>query len=84
MRRRAWGFGKPTRDGSLALDYLVMQLWQFWRIVPRALERSEMADPVVGDVGILLVAAKGLEVAVTQHFSSGGVVPAAEPEAPRS
>ena len=70
QRRRAWGFGKQTNDGGLALDYLTMLLWQFWRLVPRALERSEMADPVHGDVGILLVAARGLDRAVVQCFGS--------------
>ena len=68
QRRRAWGFGKPTRDGRLTLDYLTMLLWQFWRMVPRALERSELADPAQGDVGAVLVAARGLEQAVVQCF----------------
>jgi hypothetical protein len=68
MRRRAWGFGAPTRDGGLALDYLTMLLWQFWRIVPRALERDEMADAAQGDVGVLLVAARGLDRAVVKCF----------------
>ena len=70
QRKRAWGFGKQTSDGGLALDYLTMLLWQFWRLVPRALERSGMADPVEGDVGILLVAARGLDRAVAQCFGS--------------
>jgi hypothetical protein len=69
QRRRAWGFGKQTTDGVLALDYLTMLLWQFWRLVPRALERSGMADPVHGDVGILLVAARGLDRAVVSCFA---------------
>jgi hypothetical protein len=68
QRRRAWGFGKPTRDGLLTLDYLTMLLWQFWRMVPRALERSGLADPAQGDVGMVLVAARGLEQAVVQRF----------------
>ena len=68
QRRRAWGFGKPTRDGGLVLDYLTMLLWQFWRMVPRALQRSGMADAVEGDVGVLLVAARGLERAVVTSF----------------
>ena len=70
QRRRAWGFGKPTTDGALALDYLTMLLWQFWRLVPRALERSGLADPTAGDVGVLLVAARGLERAVVQCFGA--------------
>jgi hypothetical protein len=69
QRRRAWGFGKQTSDGVLALDYLTMLLWQFWRLVPRALERSGMADSVHGDVGILLVAARGLDRAVVSCFA---------------
>jgi len=68
QRRRAWGFGKATRDGGLVLDYLTMLLWQFWRMVPRALQRSDMADAVEGDVGVLLVAARGLERAVVASF----------------
>jgi hypothetical protein len=68
QRRRAWGFGKPTLDGDLALSYLTMLLWQFWRIVPRALERSGMADASRGDVGVLLVAARALDRAVVQCF----------------
>jgi hypothetical protein len=68
QRRRAWGFGEPTRDSILTLDYLTMLLWQFWRMVPRALERSGLASPVVGDVGIVLLAARGLEQAVVQVF----------------
>ena len=69
QRRRAWGFGSQTSDGFLALDYLTMQLWQFWRLVPRALERSGMADSAQGDVGILLVAARGLDHAVVRCFA---------------
>jgi hypothetical protein len=68
QRRRAWGYGKPTRDGGLALDYLTMLLWQFWRMVPRALQRSNMADEAQGDVGVLLVAARALEQAVSARF----------------
>jgi hypothetical protein len=70
QRVRAWGFGKQTSDGVLALDYLTMLLWQFWRLVPRALERSGMADPAHGDVGILLVAARALDRAVVQCYGS--------------
>ena len=70
QRRRAWSFGKPTRDGDLALEYLTMLLWQFWRYVPRALERNEMADAAVGDVGVLLVAARALERAVVSSFGN--------------
>ena len=68
QRRRAWGFGAPTRDSILTLDYLTMLAWQFWRMVPRALERSGLASPVAGDVGMVLVAARGLEQAVVQCF----------------
>jgi len=68
QRRRAWGFGKATSDSRLTLDYLTMLLWQFWRMVPRALERSELAHPAHGDVGMVLVSARGLEHAVVQCF----------------
>jgi len=68
QRRRAWGFGKLTRDGDLVLDHLTMLLWQFWRMVPRALETSGMADAIEGDVGVLLVAARGLERAVVSGY----------------
>lgn len=69
QRRRTWSFGKPTSDGDLNLDYLTMLLWQFWRLVPRALERNNMADAAQGDVGVLLVAARALERAVIQCFA---------------
>jgi hypothetical protein len=69
QRRRAWAFGHATSDGALALDYLTMLLWQFWRVVPRALERSGMAEAAEGDVGILLVAARGLDRAVVRCFA---------------
>jgi len=68
QRRRAWHFGTPTRDGDLALEYLTMLLWQFWRYVPRALERNGMADTAIGDVGVLLVAARALDRAVVRCF----------------
>jgi hypothetical protein len=68
QKRRAWSFGKPTRDGDLALEYLTMLLWQFWRYAPRALERSGLADTAVGDVGVLLVAARALDRAVVRSF----------------
>jgi hypothetical protein len=70
QRRRAWKFDGATSDGELNLDYLTMLLWQFWRLVPRALERSGMADPTQGDVGVLLVAARALDRAVVQCFGS--------------
>ena len=70
QRRRASGYGKPTNDGRLSLAYLPMLLWMFWRMVPRALERSGLADPAVGDAGILLVASRGLERAVVECFGS--------------
>ena len=70
QRRRAWGIGKPTSDGELTLRYLTMLVWQFWRVVPRALERTGMAHAAQGDIGVLLVAAKGLERAVAECFGA--------------
>jgi hypothetical protein len=70
QRRRAWAFGKPTRDGDLTLHYLTMLLWQFWRIVPRALERGGMGVIGQGDIGVLLAAARGLERAVAECFGT--------------
>ena len=69
QRRRAWSFGHPTSDGALTMDYLTMLLWQFWRLVPRALERSGLADATAGDVGVLLIAARGLDRAVVACFA---------------
>ena len=68
--RRPWQFGQPTRDGDLALEYLTMLLWQFWRYVPRALERNGMAETSAGDVGVLLVAARALDRAVVRCFGT--------------
>jgi len=81
QRRRTWRFTRPTADGMLNLDYLTMLLWQFWRVVPRAIERTGMAEAEQGDVAILLVAAKALDRAVvqcfgSQVFSAGQVPPA--------
>jgi hypothetical protein len=70
QRRRSWRFGRPTSDGLLNLGYLTMLLWQFWRLVPRALERSGMAEAEQGDVAILLVAARALDRAVVRCFAS--------------
>lgn len=70
QRRRAWGFGKPTRDGDLTLHYLTMLLWQFWRTVPRAIERSGLGETGQGDIGVLLAAARGLERAVAECFGT--------------
>ena len=39
QRRRVWAFGKPTKDGDLTLHYLPTLLWQYWRLLPRALEQ---------------------------------------------
>lgn len=68
QRRRSWRFGAPTLDSQLSLTYIAMQMWQFWRMVPRALERSGLASHTQGDVGILLVAARALDRAVVQCF----------------
>jgi hypothetical protein len=70
QRRRSWRFGRPTSDGILTLDYLTMLLWQFWRLVPRALERSALTSDAQNDLGVLLVAARALDRTVVQCFGS--------------